>query len=439
MTHTGTGGQSTRHPGTGFVVAYIATLFACYLAIITPANLTVALRIGQIDPQGKVGGLALALGLGALCAVIANPVFGQLSDRTASRFGMRKPWLVIGVLAGTAGLIMVAFASTVAIVVLGWCITQTFYNATLTAVVALLPDQIPARRRGLVSGLMGICFPVSLVLGSFVAQAVSTLPPFWMFVLPALPAPVTVLVLCVVLRDRRLAKENRAPLTLRDLTRTFAVRPRRNPDFAWACLVIFLLSIGTGTLSTYLVYFLSDGLGIAAAEVPHVAFLVNLITYGLAVPTSLLAGWLNDRIGGRKQTMVFAGLLLAIGLFTIVALRSMPGLYLGAAITGLGCGGYYCGHFGLPAELLSADDEAAREMGVVNIALTLPSSLVPLYGPLLLAVASPEGTNYSMLFACGIAPCLLAILAVGRIRRLRDRPETGAANGASTELSPESQ
>ena len=43
--------------------------------------------------------LAWVTGAGAVVSLAANPVFGALSDRTASRFGRRTPWIV----AGTAG------------------------------------------------------------------------------------------------------------------------------------------------------------------------------------------------------------------------------------------------------------------------------------------------------------------------------------------------
>ena len=32
----------------------------------------------------------------AFLAIFANPFFGKLSDRTVSRAGMRRPWMVIG-------------------------------------------------------------------------------------------------------------------------------------------------------------------------------------------------------------------------------------------------------------------------------------------------------------------------------------------------------
>ncbi|MDA3630412.1 MFS transporter [Saccharopolyspora oryzae] len=419
MTQTVSADRSVRTAGPKFVAAYIAALLGSYFALITPASVTVALRIQQIDPEHKVGALALALGIGALLAVISNPLFGYLSDRTTSRFGMRRPWLIIGVFGGTAGLLVVAFATTTTMVVLGWCLTQVLFNAALAAMVALLPDQIPPERRGFVSALMGVCYPISMIGGSYVAQAVAGLPAFWMFLLPAIAAPITVVVLCTVLHDRRLAREDRTPFTASDIVRMFSFRPRHNPAFAWSCLMVFLLSIGVSTFTTYLVYYLSDVLGVASGDVAHTAFVVNLIAFGIALPASMVGGWMTDRLGRRGLMMIGSAIMIALALVVMTVFKTVPALYVSAAIAGVGLGGYFCGHFAVPAAVLSGDGEAAREMGIVNIALTLPSSLVPVYAPALLSFASSTSTNYPLLFASGVVACLLAIPVTRRIRFTR--------------------
>jgi len=56
--------------------------------------------------------LAVVTGIGALLAMVGNPFFGRLSDRTSSRLGMRRPWMVTGLVGGSAGILMVALAPT---------------------------------------------------------------------------------------------------------------------------------------------------------------------------------------------------------------------------------------------------------------------------------------------------------------------------------------
>ena len=76
--------------------------------------------------------------------MVGNPFFGKLSDRTSSQVGMRRPWMVIGLVGGSLGILMVALAPNIAMVLVGWCIAQLLFNALLAALAAVLSDQVPA-------------------------------------------------------------------------------------------------------------------------------------------------------------------------------------------------------------------------------------------------------------------------------------------------------
>ena len=109
----------------------------------TPAIISLALRVRQLAPGNAAEPISWVLMAGALVALVSNPVFGALSDRTRSRFGRRRPWMVGGVLCGCAALAVIGLAPTINIVLLGWCLAQLAYNAALAALVAIIPDRIP--------------------------------------------------------------------------------------------------------------------------------------------------------------------------------------------------------------------------------------------------------------------------------------------------------
>jgi Na+/melibiose symporter-like transporter len=39
--------------------------------------------------------------------MVGNPFFGRMSDRTSSRLGTRRPWMVIGLVGGSLGILIV--------------------------------------------------------------------------------------------------------------------------------------------------------------------------------------------------------------------------------------------------------------------------------------------------------------------------------------------
>jgi hypothetical protein len=165
--------------------------------------------------------------------MFANPFFGRLSDRTSSRLGMRRPWMVIGLAGGSCGILIVAVGPSIAVVLIGWCIAQLFFNALLAALVAVLPDQVPIDQRGTVSGVLGVCLPIASVTGTFLVQ-LFTGNQLTMFLAPCGIGGFFVLLFAVTLKDRRLTKADRPTWSLREFAGTFYVNPRKNPDFGWA-------------------------------------------------------------------------------------------------------------------------------------------------------------------------------------------------------------
>ena len=76
--------------------------------------------------------------IGSIVALLANVIFGTLSDLTRSRFGRRTPWIIAGGFIAGLSIGSIAFTrSQVAIVVL-WCLAQMGYNMMLAPYVATM-------------------------------------------------------------------------------------------------------------------------------------------------------------------------------------------------------------------------------------------------------------------------------------------------------------
>ena len=408
-----------EYAGKGFIIAYALAYFGLWTALLTPVVISLAIKVQQIAPQTPARSLSLVLGTGAFLALASNPVFGRLSDRTTSRFGMRRPWLLGGAVAGALALLVVATAQSILVILVGWCFAQLAYNALYAAITALLPDQVPSGQRGRISGILGICQPPALIVGTFIAQLGSGT--LWMFMGPAALGLITVVGLVIILKDdRRRRPDYRLPrYTLRELTSSFWVNPRRYPDFGWAFLSRFLLFMGVATLITYQVYYLSERLGVPTAEVPQMVFISVVVLNAVIVPASVLSGWISDRLGRRKAPVFAASLVFAIGCAIIAFADSFPVFLIGVAVAGVGHGVYIAVDLALISEVLPNPDDAAKDLGVFNIASTAPQSLAPAIAPLFLAVplfASSEGGNYTALF---FAAAIFAALGAFAIRPVK--------------------
>jgi len=157
--------------GWGFISLYTLAFMSTNLLFLAPVLVTLALKVDSlVGIERAPASLALVAGIGALVAMVGNPFFGRMSDRTASPLGMRRPWMVAGLVGGSLGILIVALAPSIPVVLLGWCITQLFFNALLAAMVAVVPDQVPSVQRGQVSGVLGVSQPVASVCGAFVVK-----------------------------------------------------------------------------------------------------------------------------------------------------------------------------------------------------------------------------------------------------------------------------
>jgi MFS family permease len=383
---------------------------------LAPLLVTLALKVNSLVGVARApNSLALVAGVGGLLAMVSNPFFGKLSDRTSSSWGMRVPWMVIGLVGGSVGVLVVAVAPNVPIVLIGWCTAQLFFNALLAAMVAVLPDQVPTVQRGLVSGVLGVCLPVASVSGTFLVQ-LFTGSRLAMFLVPCAVGGFFILLFAFTLDDRRLNKADRPPWSLREFVGTFYVNPRRSPDFAWAFVSRFMVVLAYAFLTTYQAYYLLDHLGSAEADVPRQIFIGTLVQSVVVVAASLLGGAFSDRTGRRKVFVCIAAVIYGTAMFTIAVASDFNGFLVGMAISGLGFGMYMAVDLALVADVLPDRAEAAKDLGVLNIAGALPSSIAPAVAPVILAVG---GGSYGVLYAVAGVCAVLGAVAILPVKGVR--------------------
>ena len=262
--------------GRGFISLYALAYMSTSLLFVAPLLVTLPLKVNSlVGIKQAPNSLALVAGVGALLAMVGNPLFGKMSDRTTSRLGMRRPWMVTGLLGGSLGVLIVALAPSIPVVLAGWCIAQLFFNALLAAMVAVMPDQVPSVQRGLVSGVLGVCLPAASVCGTFLVK-LFTGSLLEMFLGPCAIGGFFILLFAVTLHDRRLASGRKPAWSLREFASTFYVSPRQSPDFAWAFTSRFMFVMAYAFLASYQAYYLLDKIGTAQADVPQQIFLGTL-------------------------------------------------------------------------------------------------------------------------------------------------------------------
>ena len=176
--------------------------------------------------------------------------------------------------------------------------------------------------------------------------------------------------------------------------------------------------MGIATLTSYQVFYLLNELGRSPAEVGRLVLYSTLVQAVFVVIFSNLGGWVSDRIGRRKILVIIGIVAYAAGLAVIAFGGSFTLFLVGIAITGIGQGVYLAVDLALSAAVLpDGGKEAAKDLGVLNIANAVPQSLAPAIAPIFLAIG--PGQNYVALFAAAAVFALVGAVAIQPIKAVR--------------------
>lgn len=396
------------------VLAYIA-LFMCYIGITT---LLLPEQVSALDPANKVANLGLVTAVAVLLALVANPLAGALSDRTTSRFGRRRPWIFGGAILSAAGLAILMTAQSVAMIFVGWATFQLFSNLLLAALSAVMPDQVPENQRGTISGLLGLATALGSILGIVVIGYVIKVPSTsYLFLLVALL--VVTLPFALLLKDKTLPKEYVKPFSLVTFVKNFWINPREYPDFGLAWLARFIPFLGYFMATGYMFYYLQDYVHYTTrfpgqAVVSGVSTLSLINTFAMLIFT-ILGGILSDRFQRRKAFIYVSYVLLGLAMLIMAFAPSWTLLIVAELILGTGFGLYMSVDGAMVTQVLPSAGDRGKDLGVINIANTLPQSL----GPLAAAVILTTTHSYFVLLAGGAVVALLSILCVRPIKSVR--------------------
>lgn len=407
-------------PATRVRKAFIGTLalanLAVWMGFFTPIQLLLPQQLEDIaGDDGKVSALGWVSGAGALVAVIATPLAGALSDRTISRYGRRLPWLIGGTVLGALALAVLSRQSTVAGVLIGWCVAQGLLNSAYAGLTAEVPDHVPVVQRGTVSGWFGLPQAVGVVVGVALVTSFTT-DAGTGYLLIAVVIALLVVPFALVTKDVPLARADRPQRTsLRD----WWIDPREYPDFGWAWLTRFLISLGNALGTLYLLYFLRDKVhyeqlfpGRSAED----GVLVLILIYAAgAVATAVGGGIWSDRTGRRKPLVIVSSLVMAAGALLLAITPTWTATMVAAALLGIGYGVYMAVDTALVTEVLPAAAHRGKDLGIVNIANAAPQVLAP-------ALAAPVVAGlggYPVLYGLTAAVTLAGALLVLPIRSVR--------------------
>jgi MFS family permease len=412
--------EPTVKVGFGWTLAMFVANLGIWMGFFTPLQLLLHQQSESVSAQGSTVLFwtvndpanraavifSIISGIGALAACVANPLAGLLSDRTTGRLGRRRPWALIGAVLGAGGLVLLSMQHSVVGLSLCWVGVQICLNAMLAAITAAVPDRVPVSQRALISGWMGVPQVLGVVAGLELAARFSTVQGGYV----AVAAAVVVLSLGFVFftKEDALSIQDRQPVDWRG----FWVSPRKHPDFAWAFGTRFLVQLGNSLGTLYLYRFLRDAVNFTEVDAKSgESTLVTIYGVGILL-TTVIAGRISDRSGKRKGHVIVSGIVMAVAAGILAFWPTWTGAMVAAGVMGAGYGIYVAVDQALITQVLPSAHGRAKDLGIINIANSLPQVAVPVIAAPVLATAA----GFPVLYAITAVVTLLGGVFVYRIR-----------------------
>lgn len=330
--------------------------------------MAVGLVMGVYLPRFFAGhvGLSMAAVGGAFALVriidlVLDPLLGMLMDRTKTRFGRYRPWLVLGapitmlavfeLFFAEKGLTEFGLISWLLILYLGVSILTLSQAAWGASIATGYHDRSRVYGIvyfvGVVGAVMILMLPVAFGAGDKGAETVRLMGWFLLAMIP-----LTVLLSVVVTPETVAPNEKRDRVSLKEYWNLI-----RRPDMLRLIGADFFMALGPGTTAALYLFFFHD-----ARHYTHAQTGVLLIFF---IAAGLLGALFWSRVAqklGKHRTLILSSFCYAV---FQAALMMIPPATMSLAIPGMAAVGFVSSAFLLIVRAMVADvaDEVRLETG----------------------------------------------------------------------------
>lgn len=451
-----------------FVAALMLANFGTNVALIAPIqNILPRMIEAATGSSGKALGLGLVTGLGALAALVFNPLAGAVSDRWLGKDN-RTATMLVGLVSGGVAHVVLGYQHSVLDIAIWWTLCQATINIAYSPMSAIVVDHVDRRSWGLVWGLISVAQAVGLILG--LAAVIEVFPSVTAGMTAISIGYVTCLIPLIIVLYR-LPRMSHAPAAgagsaldtsttgdARPVERavtntgtstgtgaienstaagTGLARPPATPagaspagasagpasrpgvrallsldqGFGLVWTGKFLVTLAETVALLYLYYYLQD---VVHYHNPGQGQLILVLIATLAVIVATVAvGRVADLTDGYRRYAVLASLVMAAVGFVLAGFALWAVVVVCAFTLGAGYGAFQSVSQALSMVVLPDPESAGRDLGIINIASAVPQVIgAPIAG----LVVSVLG-GYRGLFAFAGLLALAAAAVFTRVRR----------------------
>jgi MFS family permease len=341
--------------------------------------------------------------------MFVQPVVGARSDRTYTRIGRRKPWMLVGAPLAAIFFVTVPAMRSVAGIMITILLTNLSMALFRAPTVALLGDLFPSHQRSTANGVINLMGGIGSILAFLVGGVLYSLGRIAPFAFGAIVmlAAITLVVLFVrepvVLGQEK--KEEQAEGGLFNRIGEIV----RSPDRSGLLILLAILFwfVGFNALETWLSSFGKFSLGIDEGRMAILTSGLALMFVLFALPSGLLA----TRFGRRRVILIGIAGLTLLFLYGLVVTNQL--MLIGFLVPA----GFFWALINVNSLPMVYDIGGNERIGVYTGLYYLASNIAAVAGPQLVGLLiQVSGDNYRLMFVFSALSMALAGVLMARVR-----------------------
>jgi MFS family permease len=322
-----------------------------------------------VDPL-EVGRVLFLLSIPvAVISILVQPTVGSISDYTVSRWGRRKPYIVIGSVLDVVFLVGIATSNTILMLGAFAALLSVSTNIARGPFQGYVPDLVPEQQVGLASAMVGLMQILGNVTGFVLVTAAVLMGQIEVAIfVVALVELVTMAAVVLRVGEGQPPKPRNGKswgTIAREVWGTDVLKER---SYVWLLASRFFFLMGGAVLVNLILTYLKQthNLGEDAANSTNLVMLVTIVIANVIaiIPSARI----SDRIG-RKPVIYASCVIGFIGIVLAALAPAVPLAIVGGALFGASAGTFLAVDWALMTDIIPKAS-SGRYMGLSNVATT---------------------------------------------------------------------
>ena len=350
----------------------------------------------------------------AVISILIQPTVGSISDYTVSRWGRRKPYIVIGSVLDVVLLAGIATSNSILMLGAFAALLSISTNIARGPFQGYVPDLVPEKQVGLASAMVGLMQILGNVTGFVLVTAFVLLGRIELAIFAVALVELLTMAAVVARVGEGQPPKPRNGKSWRTIAReVWGTDVLKERSYVWLLGSRFFFLMGGAVLVNLIITYLKQTHGMSedAANSTNLVMLVTIVVANVLaiIPSARL----SDRIG--RKPVIYAS--CAIGFIGIALAALAPAVELaivGGALFGASAGTFLAVDWALMTDIIPKAS-SGRYMGLSNVATTSSTVIAVATGGLLLDtvnIALGLGTGPRAAYLLGAAYYVIAAITL---------------------------